>query len=315
MVDLIKPKVSSTNDEYYGKFVIEPLERGFGTTLGNSLRRVLLSSIVGSAVTHILIKDVLHEFTTIPHVVEDVTEIVLNIKKLKLDLLTEGPKTLRLEAKGEGIVTAADIQPDPEVEILNPEAYIAELTDKDAELSMELVVNKGKGYVSADKQEAAQALGMIPVDSIFSPVIKASYAVEDSRVGQVTNYDRLIIEIWTDGSILPHEALSNSANIIREYMGYFTDLTPPARSAEAPQHGSEASGEDLVLDMLIEDLGLSVRSLNCLKRDSIKTVRNLIEYSEDDLMKLKNFGQKSLVEIREKLAQYNFSLKDVSREE
>ncbi len=315
MLDLIEtPRVSSENSEYYGKFVIEPLERGFGTTLGNSLRRVLLSSIVGSAVTHINIDGVLHEFSTIPGVVEDVTEIVLNIKKLRLDLLTEGPKTLRLDVKGEGIVTAADIQPDSEVEILNPEAYIAELTDKDSRLSMELVVNKGKGYVSAEKHNSEQILGMIPVDSIFSPVIKASYAVEDSRVGQVTNYDRLIIEIWTDGSILPYEALSESANIIREYMGYFTDLTPPQVGSETQARKPESEGEDRALDMLIEDLGLSVRSLNCLKRATIKSVRDLIGYSEEDLMKLKNFGQKSLVEIRAKLEQYGLSLVPSSKD-
>lgn len=316
MLDVIEmPKISSENTEYYGKFVIEPLERGYGTTLGNSLRRVLLSSIPGSAVTHIHIDGVLHEFSTIPGVVEDVTEIVLNIKKLRLDLLTDKPKTLKLEVKGEGIVTAADIQPDPEVEILNPEAYIAQLTDKNSRLSMELIVSRGKGYVSADKHNSSDLiLGMIPIDSIFSPVVKAAYSVEDSRVGQITNYDRLIIEIWTDGSILPYEALSASADIIREYMGYFTDLKPPQREG-VPVRKPEADGEDQALDMLIEDLGLSVRSLNCLKRAAIKVVRDLVGFSEEDLMKLKNFGQKSLDEIREKLEQYNLSLTPSSRDE
>ena len=316
MLELIEtPRVSSSNSEFYGEFVIEPLERGFGATLGNALRRVLLSSLKGSAVTHIHIDGILHEFSTIPGVVEDVTEIVVNIKKLKLDLLTDYPKTLKIEVKGEGIVTAADIQPDPEVEILNPDLYIAELTDKDSRLSMELIVEKGKGYVAADKHDnSEQILGMIPIDSIFNPVVEAEYVVEDSRVGQVTNYDRLILKIETNGSILPHEALSTSADIIREYMGFFTDIKPP--QVEGPSMAkSDADGEDQSLDMSIENLGLSVRSLNCLKRASIKVVRDLIAYSEDDLMKLKNFGQKSLDEIREKLEQYHLSLMPSSREE
>lgn len=309
MMDVIekeKPRIKSDSNDSYGRFTIEPLERGYGTTLGNSLRRVLLSSIEGAAVTHIKIDGVLHEFSTIPGVVEDVTEIVMNIKRLKFGLYSDRPKTLRIEVKGEGIVTAADIQTDPEVDILNPEAYIAQLTDKGSKLSMELIVENGKGYVSAEKHVLPdQILGMIPVDSIFTPIVKVNYTVEDTRVGQITNYDRLILDIWTDGSILPHDALNKSADIIREYMGFFMNLKPPVAIPVVPGGSVDQSH---ILDMAIEDLGLSVRSLNCLKRASVKTVGDLVALSEDDVMKLKNFGQKSLVEIREKLEQYELSL-------
>lgn len=306
MLDVIeKPKIKSYSTENYGRFVIEPLERGYGTTLGNSLRRILLSSIEGAAVTHIRIDGVLHEFSTIPGVMEDVTEIVLNIKKLNFKLDADRPKTLRIEARGEGIVTAADIQPDAEVEVLNPETYIAHLTDKNSKLSMELIVDKGKGYVSAEKHRyAEQILGLIPVDSIFSPIKKVNYTVEDTRVGQITNYDRLIVEIWTDGSIMPYDALSNAAEILQEYMGFFTNIKPSAAAA-APASTVDCSQ---IYDMPIEELGLSVRSLNCLKRASVKLVGDLIAMSEDDVMKLKNFGQKSLVEIKDKLKDYDLYL-------
>ncbi len=315
MLDVIekeKPRIKSDSSDSYGRFVIEPLERGYGTTLGNSLRRVLLSSIKGAAVTHIRIDGVLHEFSTIPGVVEDVTEIVMNVKKLKFGLFSERSKTLRIEVKGEGIVTAADIQTDPEVDILNPDAYIAQLTDKNSKFSMELVVANGKGYVSAEKHVMAeQILGMIPVDSIFTPIVKVNYTVEDTRVGQITNYDRLIIDIWTNGSVLPHDALSKAADILRDYMGFFTNLKPPTAS---PLPVSPVD-QSHVYDLPIEDLGLSVRSLNCLKRASVKVVGDLVALSEDDVMKLKNFGQKSLVEIREKLEQYELCLIPSLREE
>ena len=309
MMDVIekeKPRIKSDSNDSYGRFIVEPLERGYGTTLGNSLRRVLLSSIEGAAVTHIKIDGVLHEFSTIPGVVEDVTEIVMNIKRLKFGLYSDRPKTVRIEVKGEGIITAADIQTDPEVDILNPEAYIAQMTDKNSRLSMELIVDNGKGYVSAEKHVLPdQILGMIPIDSIFTPIVKVNYTVEDTRVGQITNYDRLILDIWTDGSILPHDALSKSADILRDYMGFFTNLKPPVIVPVTP--GSPVD-QSHILDMPIEDLGLSVRSLNCLKRAAVKTVGDLVALSEDDVMKLKNFGQKSLVEIREKLEQYELSL-------
>jgi len=315
MLDVIekeKPRIKSDSNDSYGRFTIEPLERGYGTTLGNSLRRVLLSSIEGAAVTHIKIDGVLHEFSTVPGVVEDVTEIVMNVKNLKFGLYSDRPKTLKIEVKGEGIVTAADIQTDPEVDILNPDAYIAQLTDRSSRFSMELIVSNGKGYVSAEKHVLQeQILGMIPVDSIFTPIVKVNYAVEDTRVGQITNYDRLIIDIWTNGSILPHDALSKSADIIRDYMSFFTDLKPPVLTPAQPGGSLEQSD---ILDMPIEDLGLSVRSLNCLKRAQVKTVGELVVLSEDDVMKLKNFGHKSLVEIREKLEPYSLSLIPSSRE-
>lgn len=305
MIEREKPKVKSEINDFYGKFIVEPLDRGYATTLGNSLRRVLLSSIKGAAVTHIKIDGVLHEFSTIPGVVQDVTEIVMNIKQLKFAMTTEQPKTLKIEVKGEGIVTAADIQPDPEVDILNPDAFICQLTDKNAKLNMELVIAVGKGYVSAEKHVMQeQILGMISVDSIFTPITKVNYSVEDTRVGQITNYDRLIIEIWTDGSIMPHEALSKASEIIRDYMGFFTDLKPP----QAPTVLPSVSDRSKVYDIPIEDLGLSVRSLNCLKRASVKVLGDLVALSEDDVMKLKNFGQKSLVEIKEKLEQYDMAL-------
>ncbi|MDQ7823207.1 MAG: DNA-directed RNA polymerase subunit alpha [Candidatus Eremiobacteraeota bacterium] len=313
MLDVIeKPKIKSDSEENYGKFVIEPLERGFGITLGNSLRRILLSSITGAAVTHIRIEGILHEFSTIPGVIEDVTEIVLNVKKLNFKLLTEKPKTVKIEVKGEGRVTASDIQPDPEVEVLNPDCHVATLTEKNARLSMEMRVGKGKGYVAAEKQKAPeQILGLIPVDSIFSPIRKVKYTVEDTRVGQVTNYDRLILEVWTDGSVQPHDAVSSAAELLQRYLSFFTNLKPP--SAVPVASGSVDQAQ--ILDMPIEELGLSVRSLNCLKRAAVRKVGDLVALSEDDVMKLKNFGQKSLVEIKEKLTQYELSLAPPSREE
>jgi DNA-directed RNA polymerase subunit alpha len=313
MLDIIeKPKIKCDTQENYGRFIVEPLERGYGITLGNSLRRILLSSITGAAITHVRIEGILHEFSTIPGVQEDVTEIVLNLKKLNLKLLTDKPKTIKIEVKGEGQVTASDIQPDPEVEILNPESYIATLTEKNARLSMEMRVERGKGYVPAEKQRSPeQILGLIPIDSIFSPIKKVRYSVEDTRVGQITNYDRLILEIWTDGSIQPHEAVSNSAEVMQNYLSFFSNLKPPS-AAPVP---SGAVDQAQILDMPIEELGLSVRSLNCLKRAAVRKVGDLVALSEEDVMKLKNFGQKSLVEIKEKLLGYELSLAPSSRDE
>ncbi len=313
MLDVIdKPKIICDTEENYGRFVIEPLERGFGIILGNSLRRILLSSIYGAAITHVRIEGILHEFSTIPGVMEDVTEIVLNLKKVNLKLIADRPKTLKIEVKGEGIVTAADIQPDPEVEVLNPDIYIATLTEKNARLSMEMRAEKGKGYVPAEKQRSPeQILGLIPIDSIFGPINKVKYTVEDTRVGQVTNFDRLILEIWTDGSIQPHEAISNSAEIMQNYLNFFSNLKPPS----AMPVPSGAVDQAQIMDMPIEELGLSVRSLNCLKRAAVRKVGDLVALSEEDVMKLKNFGQKSLVEIKEKLVTYELSLAPSAREE
>jgi DNA-directed RNA polymerase subunit alpha len=313
MLDIIeKPKIKDASQENYGRFIVEPLERGYGITLGNSLRRILLSSITGAAITHVRIEGILHEFSTIPGVQEDVTEIVLNLKKLNLKLLTEKAKTIKIEVKGEGQVTASDIQPDAEVEILNPEAYIATLTEKNARLSMEMRVERGKGYVPAEKQRSPeQILGLIPIDSIFSPIKKVRYSVEDTRVGQITNYDRLILELWTDGSIQPHEAVSNSAEVMQHYLSFFSNLKPP--STAPVQSGTVDQAQ--ILDMPIEELGLSVRSLNCLKRAAVRKVGDLVALSEEDVMKLKNFGQKSLVEIREKLVSYELSLAASTRDE
>lgn len=300
--EVAEPKVEVIGDN---KFVVEPLERGYGITLGNSLRRILLSSLTGAAVTHIRIDGVLHEFSTIAGVVEDTTEIILNLKKLRLRLMTDKRKLLRLEASGPGVVTAADIMPDPEVDILNPDLVIAHLTDKSARLGMDLHVNIGTGYVPAEKQNLQdQSIGVIPIDSIFSPILKVHYEVQDTRVGQKTDFDRLVMEVHTDGSLRAYEAVSKAAHLLQEKLALFSDLQPPvpgAKEAEAP------GGEHL--DTPIEDLKLSVRSLNCLKRAGILTVGELLTYSEEDVMKLKNFGQKSLDEIKEKLAERNLSLR------
>lgn len=294
--------------EYLGDstFVVEPLERGFGTTLGNSLRRVLLSSLPGAAVTHIKIDGVLHEFSTVPHMIEDTTELVLNIKKLRLKLHTDRRKTLRLEAHGEGEVTAADLVPDPEVEVLNPDLHIASLTDRNARLIMEIHVEHGVGYVPAEKQTSQeQVIGLIPVDSLFSPIRRVNYVVEDTRVRQRTDYDKLVLEVETDGSIQPYEAVSMAARILQGRLDLFARLERPEVPEPTPDEPKELS----IDDMPVENLGLSVRSLNCLKRAGVRTVGDLRSYTEEDVMKLKNFGQKSLDEINEKLLEYGLALR------
>jgi DNA-directed RNA polymerase subunit alpha len=299
-IENAEAKVVTLSDN---NFVIEPLERGFGITLGNSLRRILLSSLSGAAVTHVRIDGVMHEFSTMPGVRQDTTEVILNLKRLNLKLTTEKRKLLRLEAQGPGVVTAADIQLDPEVEVLNPELVIATL-EKGARLGMDLYVAKGIGYVPAEKQvNQEQVIGIIPVDSIFSPILKVNYLVEDTRVGQRTDFDRLILEVHTDGSINPYEAISEAAAILQRKLSLFTNLQPPTKN-EIPVGGSESQ----VLDTPIEDLQLSVRSLNCLKRAGIRSVGELLTYSEEDIMKLKNFGQKSLDEIKDKLAERGLAL-------
>ncbi len=296
----IEPTLKAVSDN---TFVVEPLERGFGITLGNSLRRVLLSSLNGAAVTHVRIDGVLHEFATLPGVREDITELTLNIKKMNLRLTTSSKKVLRLEAIGPGVVTPADIVPDPEAEILNPELKLATLGEG-ARLGMDLYVSNGVGFVPSERQDDQdQVIGVIPIDSIFSPIVKVNYLVEDTRVGQRTDYDRLTLQVWTDGSIKPYEAISKAAAILQRKLSLFSQIEPPTREEEV-QSGPESE----LLDTPIEDLQLSVRSLNCLKRAGIRTVGELLTYSEEDVMKLKNFGQKSLDEIGEKLAERNLSL-------
>lgn len=310
MIEIEKPKiecVTASEDGTYGKFVVEPLERGYGTTLGNSLRRILLSSLPGVAVTSIKVDGVLHEFSTIPGVVEDMTEIILNIKGLALKLYGEGPKVIYIDADGEGEVTAGDIKVDSEVEILNPEHHVATLNG-DHRLYIELVINKGRGYVSSDKnKQPGQPIGIIPVDSIYTPVSKVNYTVENTRVGQVTDYDKLTIEVWTNGSIKPDEAISLGAKILSEHLNLFIDLSDQAKHTEIMVEKEETKKEK-VLEMTIEELDLSVRSYNCLKRAGINTVEDLTNRTEDDMMKVRNLGRKSLEEVIQKLHGLGLSL-------
>ncbi len=288
------------------RFIVEPLERGYGITLGNSLRRVLLSSLMGAAVTHIHIEGVLHEFSTIPGVKEDTTEIILNLKKLRLRIIGGEEKVLRIEASGVGEVTAADIIADPEVEILNPELKIATLTDEKSRLVMDMSASLGTGYVPAEKQfrQEQQSIGTIPIDSIFSPVVRVNYEVQDTRVGQRTDYDRLVLEVETDGSIKPCEAVANAAVMLQERLDLFTRLQ--AQTEGVIEQEQSPAGKD---GTCIEDLELSVRSLNCLKRAGIIYLSDLLNFSETQLMKLKNFGQKSLDEIEGKLSERGLSLR------
>lgn len=310
MLDIEKPRiecVSLSDDDRYGKYVIEPLERGYGITLGNSLRRVLLSSLPGAAVTSVKIDGVLHEFSTIPGVLEDVTDIILNLKAIRFKSYTDEPKILRVEATGEREVRAGDILPDADIEILNPEAPLATL-NKDARLFMEMTVEKGKGYVSADKRKSEHIIGVIPVDSIFSPVTKVNYNVEDTRVGQRTDYDKLTMEIWTDGSVTPSEALSLSAKILSDHLRLFIGLTDKVGDIETLVV-KEEEPRDRVLDMTIEELDLSVRSYNCLKRAGINTVGELIQRNVEDMMKVRNLGKKSLEEVDKKLGELGLQLR------
>jgi DNA-directed RNA polymerase subunit alpha len=304
------PKVEYAElSDTYGKFVVEPLDRGFGVTLGNSLRRVLLASISGAAVTSIKIDSVLHEFSTIPGVVEDVTQIVLNMKELTLRLYADKPKLLRLDVKGKKDVTAADIQEDPEVEILNPDLHIATLDRKDAHLAMELVVERGKGYVPAERHRRSEhVIGVIPIDSIFSPIQKVNFTVEDTRVGHTTDLDRLVLEIWTDGSVRPEEALQEASRLLIDHFRLFAGIAD--ETAQGAAFGTtEDPDRAKAMTMPIEDLDLSVRPYNCLKRAGIHTVGDLIKKTEDEVVAVKNFGRKSLDEVREKLAAHGLSLR------
>ncbi len=312
MIGIEKPTIetaefSASGD--YGKFVLEPLERGYGTTLGNSLRRVLLSSLPGYAITSVKIDGVFHEFSTIKGVKEDVTEIVLNLKSVILKIHGDGPKTMYIDVSGACVVTAGDISTDSEVEIINPELPIATL-DADAHLSMELTCDKGRGYVSADRNKSIlqPIIGVIAVDSIYTPVLKVNYTVENTRVGQITDYDKLTLEVWTDGTINAKEAVSLGAKILNEHLSLFGDLSDEAFDTEVMVVKDDNAMEK-VLEMTIEDLDLSVRSFNCLKRAGINKVEDLINKSEEDMMKVRNLGKKSLDEVVAKLRSLGFELR------
>lgn len=312
MLEMEKPRiecVDKDSEKNYGKFVIEPLERGYGTTLGNSLRRVLLSSLPGAAVTSIKVDGVLHEFSTIPNVVEDTTEIILNIKKLVLKYDNQDRKILRIEQEGKMELKASDITPDGEVEILNPDLHIATL-DEGAKINMELTVERGRGYVSADQQpiKSDDIVGLIPIDSIYTPVTKVNYSVDMARVGKRTDYDSLILEVWTNGSISPEEGISLSAQILIEYLKLFTEIDDTYAEVEILVEKEEEK-KDKVLEMSIEELELSVRASNGLKRANINTVGDLIEKTREEMSKIRNLGQKSLEEIERKLKELDLSFK------
>ena len=310
MIEIEKPRIEcqeSPDDVSYGKFVVEPLERGYGTTLGNSLRRVLLSSLPGTAPTSIRIAGVQHEFSTIPGVKEDVTEIVLNVKGIIARLHCDGPKTVYIEAAGECEVTAGDIKADGEVEILNPELHIASL-GPDGALSMEITLAHGRGYVPADKNKSAQqVIGTIPVDSIYAPVLKVNYAVENTRVGNQTDFDKLTIEVWTDKTISARDALSLGAKILCDHFTLFTDLSDTIGNSCTVVE-KEPERPDTVMKMTIEELDLSVRSFNCLKRANINTIEDLTNKTEEEMIKVRNLGRKSLEEVEHKLAMMGLSL-------
>lgn len=311
MIEIEKPKievVELSEDDSYGKFVLEPLERGYGTTLGNCLRRVLLSSLPGAAVSSIKIQGVLHEFSTIPGVLEDVPEIILNIKDLAAKMYSDEPVILRIEAKGPMEITAGDIITDPDVEILNKDLHIATVNE-DGELYMELEMVKGRGYVTAERnKKEEQPIGMLPVDSLFTPVKKVNFTVEDTRVGQITDYDKLILEVWTNGTIKADEATSLGAKILTEHLNLFIDLTEHVNDVEIMVEKEEDKKEK-VLEMTVEELDLSVRSYNCLKRAGINTVDELTQRTEEDMMKVRNLGKKSLEEVKNKLAELELSLR------
>lgn len=310
MVEIEKPRIEcieDPGDSSYGKYVVEPLERGYGTTLGNALRRILLSSLPGTAVTTMKIAGVQHEFCTIPGVKEDVTQIVLNVKKIIAKLHCTGTKRVYIQASGEGKVTAGDIKSDGEVEILNPDLHIATL-GADATLSMELTMSHGRGYVPADRNKPAQnIIGVIPVDSIYSPVLKVNFTVENTRVGNMTDYDKLTLEVWTDGTITARDAVSLGAKILCDHFVLFTDLSDTVGTRSTVVEKPETQ-HDKMLEMTIEELDLSVRSFNCLKRANINTVEDLISKSEDEMMKVRNLGRKSLEEVMNKLAMMGLSL-------
>ena len=306
MFDFNKPNIEITDvsdDKKYGRFVVEPLERGYGTTLGNSLRRIMLSSLPGAAISSVKIDGVLHEFSSIPGVKEDVTEIIMNLKSLAIKNTSESDevKTAYIEFEGEGVVTGADIQADSDIEIVNPEQVIATLSGgKDSRLYMELTISKGRGYVSADKNK-------IPIDSIYTPVERVNLTVENTRVGQITDYDKLTLDVWTKGTMLPDEAVSLAAKVLSEHLKLFVDLSEVAQAAEVMIE-KEDDEKEKVLEMSIDELELSVRSYNCLKRAGINTVEELTNKTPEDMMKVRNLGRKSLEEVLAKLKELNLEL-------
>ena len=310
MVEIEKPRIEcidSQDDVSYGKYIVEPLERGYGTTLGNSLRRILLSSLPGTAATSIKIAGVQHEFSTVPGVKEDVTEIVLNVKKIIAKLHCQGTKTVYIDAAGECEVTAGDIKADGEVEILNPDQHICSL-GPDASFNMEITLSHGRGYVPSDKNKTPNMpIGTIAVDSIYTPVYKVNYTVENTRVGNMTDYDKLTLEVWTDSTISARDAVSLGAKILSDHLSLFTNLSETVASKPTMAEKAETH-RDKVLEMTIEELDLSVRSFNCLKRANINTVEDLISKTEEEMMKVRNLGRKSLEEVINKLAMMGLSL-------
>ena len=312
MIGIEKPSITSADmseDGSHGRFVLEPLERGYGTTLGNSLRRVLLSSLTGYAITSVKIDGVLHEFSTIEGVKEDVTEIVLNLKNVILKIHGNGPKTMYLDVTNATEITAGDIQTDSEVEILNPELHIATLAPE-AHVVMELTAGNGRGYVSAERNKAMlnPPIGVIAIDSIYTPVNKVNYTVENTRVGDITDFDKLTLEVWTNGTLTAKDAVSLAAKILTEHLNLFVDLSEEASNVEV-MVVKDTDGNKQTLEMTVEELDLSVRSFNCLKRANIHKVGDLIEKSEDDMMKVRNLGKKSLDEVVAKLAQFGLTLR------
>ena len=315
MFDFNKPNIEITDvsdDKKYGRFVVEPLERGYGTTLGNALRRIMLSSLPGAAISSVKIDGVLHEFSSIPGVKEDVTEIIMNLKSLAIKNTSESDevKTAYIEFEGEGVVTGADIQCDSDIEIVNPEQVIATLSGgKDSKLYMELTITKGRGYVSSDKNKTEDMpIGVLPIDSIYTPIDRVNLTVQDTRVGQVTDYDKLTLDVWTKGTMAPDEAVSLAAKVLSEHLKLFIDLSEVAQQAEVMIE-KEDDEKEKVLEMSIDELELSVRSYNCLKRAGIHSVRQLVEYSENDLLNIRNFGAKSIEEVKDKLISMDLNLK------
>jgi DNA-directed RNA polymerase subunit alpha len=315
MIEIEKPRIEAvkmSDDHRYGRFVVEPLERGYGTTLGNSLRRILLSSLPGAAVTSVQIDGVLHEFSTIAGVVEDTTEIILNLKKLSLKIHSDEEKVLEIDIEGGSggrAVLAGDIRADSDVEILNPELHIATLAGA-SHLHIRMTANRGRGYVPAERNKSEDLpIGVIPIDSIYTPIDRVNFQVENTRVGQVTNYDKLTLEVWSDGSLHPDEAVSLGAKILNEHLMLFVGLTEEAQGAEIMVEKEEDKKEK-VMEMTIEELDLSVRSYNCLKRAGINTVQELTQKSEEDMMKVRNLGRKSLEEVQEKLVELGLGLRE-----
>ena len=310
MIEIEKPRIECIEDDEntaHGIFIVEPLERGYGTTLGNSLRRILLSSLPGTAVSSVKIAGVQHEFSTIPGVKEDVTELVLNLKGVIAKLLEPGIKTIYIESKGAGTITAGDIKADSEVEILNPELHIATLSH-DAELEMEITLQTGRGYLPAERNKPSQTIiGLIPIDCSFSPVLKVNFTVENTRVGNMTDFDKLTLEVWTNNILTARDAVSLSAKILTDHLALFTDLSEMVGSRSIVVVKSEAH-RDKVFELTIEELDLSVRSFNCLKRAGINTVEDLVSKTEEDMMKVRNLGRKSLDEVINKLAAMGLTL-------